>query len=343
LKSFQITSKSGELLHYVESLLFDAQGLGSRFATKRFIKWIDSIKPDLVHLHNIHGCFLNYPILFKYFMEQHIPIIWTLHDCWPFTGHCVYFDRVGCEKWKTGCSNCPQTKEYPKSLMDKSKINFSSKKSSFASLPDLTIVPVSNWLSGLVGESYLSKYPRKVIHNGIDLSIFSPKDSIPVILLKNDIELSKNIVLGVADGFDKRKGVDDFVSLAKMLGESYQIVMVGVQNKIDVPGILALGRTKNQYELAELYSTASVFINPTYEDNFPTTNIEALACGTPVVTYKTGGSPEAINERTGLVVEKGNISELAHAIKTICERAVANFDMNERFMDYIQLYNQLIE
>lgn len=343
-----------EKIHYLATLLTDRHGTFSRTSTKQLVKKLEEIKPDLVHLHNIHGHYVNYPILFDYLKRTGVPVVWTLHDCWSFTGHCVYFDAIGCEKWRSGCYQCPLKKGYPTSLFDGSKGNYERKKKVFDSLENLTLIPVSEWLSGLLGESYMSKYPRKVIHNGIDLSVFTSHEEIPESLRERQISPNVKIVLGVADGFDKRKGLYDFVELAKRLGPSYQIVLVGVTDGYEAPGIITLGRTKSQAELVAFYSIASVFVNPTYEDNFPTTNLEALACGSPVITYRTGGSPESIDEKTGEVIEKGDVAALANAIINVCskgksyyadacrEKAVNNYDKDERFMDYIRLYESLL-
>lgn len=350
-----VTGKYGEYTHLIKSVLTDGQGLGSVSETKKFIKWVDDIKPDIVHLHNIHGYYINYRILFEYLCTKGIPVVWTLHDCWSFTGHCVYFDRIGCEKWLSHCEHCPQTSSYPKSLIDKSPRNFELKKKLFASVPNMTIVPVSDWLHNLVSKSYLSKYQITTIHNGIALDIFKPCDS--DFRKRYSLE-GKFIVLGVADGYGKRKGLLDFNRLNERLGNDVRIVMVGLSEndkKQIAPNIIGMGRTNNQQELIDIYSAADVFINPTYEDNFPTTNLEALACGTPVVTYRTGGSPEAVDGDTGIVVEKGDLEGLIRAIEIVknngkasysrvCrERAVRFFNKDDRFEDYVRLYEEILE
>ena len=344
--------------HKIKSLLFDGQGLGSKYSTKRLIIKLKQIQPDIIHLHNIHGYYLNYPLLFDYLRSFKIPVIWTMHDCWGFTGHCSYFDMVNCEKWKEVCHNCPNMSNYPKSFFDNSRRNYNKKKLVFTSLNNITMVPVSIWLGNLICQSFLGKYPVEVIHNGIDLSVFRIKNS----NLRSQLNLEgRKVILGVSNnGFTGRKGLTDFHKLAHELPSIYQIIMIGLseEEKKSLPSnVIGLKRTTNVEELVDYYNIADVFINPTYSDNFPTTNIEALACGTPVITYNTGGSPEAIDNLTGYVVSRGNIGGLKNAIEMICSengevkvqrqkncrrRAVVHFNKNECFNDYVKLYHRVL-
>lgn len=353
LHSYEVESSFGEKIHWVKSLLFDAHGLSSKHATIKFVEWIKTINPDMIHLHNIHGYYLNYQILFKYLYEANIPVVWTLHDCWSMTGHCTFFEGVGCDRWKTGCGKCKYMDDYPKTLfLDRSKRNYELKQQAFTSLNNATIVPVSEWLGDIAKQSYLGKYPINVIHNGTDISIFQPMHNVNRSQYATD---EQKIVLGVASVWHERKGLNDFIEISK--DPSIKVVLVGVTEKLksQLPeNIIGITRTNNQQELAELYSIADVFVNPTYDDNFPTTNIEALSCGTPVITYKTGGSPEAIDNQTGIVVNKGDINALKTAIlsvtargkehyKDVCrQRAVEFFNKDDRFQDYINLYNELL-
>lgn len=329
--------------HGVQTLLFDKHGLGSRKATKTFIKTVDEIQPDAIGLHNIHGYYINYPVLFKYIKEKQIPVVWTFHDCWPFTGHCSYFDTVNCEKWKTHCQKCPLTGNYPKALKDRSFQNFEDKQEAFLGVQKLKIVTPSHWLGRLVKLSFLKDYPVEVIHNGIDLDVFRP--------LNKTHNPQKKIVLGVASTWDARKGLKDFIALRSHLQADYKIVLIGLSSKQieNLPeGIIGIERTENVEELVEWYNKAGVFVNPTYVDNFPTTNIEALACGTPLITYQTGGSPEAIFDTTGVVVPQGSISDLAQAVLSVekdqdritaCRKNAINlFNAQDRYLDYLNLY-----
>ena len=343
-------------MHGLQTRLLDNHGFASKRATHKFIEDVERIKPTIVHLHNIHGYYINIEILFNYLAKADIPVVWTLHDCWAFTGHCCYFSFIGCEKWKSHCHECPQKKSYPASyLIDNSRNNFSRKRELFNSVKSMTIVPVSNWLGGLVGESFLKEYPIKVIHNGVDLSTFKPMDTQTVAKKYNT--QNKFVLLGVANIWGQRKGLQDFRELSKHLSDDEVIVLVGLSKEQtkDLPtNIIGLERTESVQELAELYSLADVFINPTYEDNFPTTNIESLACGTPVVTYKTGGSPEAIDANTGFVINQGDIDGLIKVVAEIkskgknyyfdacVDRARRLYDKEDRFEEYINLYEQLI-
>lgn len=336
------------------SILTGLQNFGSIIGTISLINKINKIDPDIIHLHNLHLWTINIPLLFKYIKKHNIKTVWTLHDCWAFTGHCPHFDMIGCDKWKTGCYGCPQYKEYPKSLFDNSKYMYRLKKKWFTDIKDMTIVTPSEWLASLVKESYLKDYPVKVINNGIDLNVFKPTES--DFRKKYALE-NKYIVLGVAFGWGRRKGLDVFVELARRLDkEKYKVVLVGTDDNVDklLPeNIISIHRTQNQTELAKIYSAADVFANPTREENYPTVNMEALACGTPVVTFNTGGSPEMLDETCGAAVAKNDIDAMYNEIIRICEKKpysleacikkAKGFDKNEKFGEYIRLYEVLNE
>lgn len=354
----QIGTDFDRKMHGLITRLLDRHGFGSLKATKELITKMEVSNPDLIHLHNIHGYYLNIEILFEYLKKHQKPVVWTFHDCWPFTGHCSYFDAVDCFMWQTECNHCPNIKGYPASCgVDQSKRNFHDKREIFNGLNRLQIITPSKWLAIHANKSFLSSYPVKVIHNGIDLNTFQPKKSNEKTLLKYNLS-QNSVLLGVASIWDKRKGLDDFIKISLLIDKKYQIVLVGL-NKTQISNlpdnIRGIERTENVEELAALYSAAAVFVNPTYVDNFPTTNIEALACGTPVITYNTGGSPEAVDENTGIVVEKGNIEDLADAINLVINngkdyysnncraRAVKFFNKDDRYQDYLALYEQLIQ
>ena len=354
-KLIRVGSDSDMYIHALQSRLLDNHGLASVAATKRFVEEIKRINPDVIHLHNIHGYYLNYKILFEYLATIDTPVVWTLHDCWAFTGHCSHFDAIGCDKWRTGCFSCPLKGEYPVSkLMDASKRNYALKKRLFTSVPNLTFVPVSRWLADLVGESFLGKYPVQVINNGIDTEVFQQRES--DLRKKHGIE-NKFVLVGVAGVWDAMKGLEDFIKLSSMLPDDCVIIMIGLTKK-QIEGlpknIIGIERTENQTQLAEYYSIADVYVNPTYNDSFPTVNLEALACGTPVITYKTGGSPESVTKDTGLVMNKGDVDNLLSAIETIrrngkqhysaaCrQRAVEFYNKDDKFREYIRLYNELV-
>lgn len=325
-------------LHALQSRIFDNAGFGSRRATEKFIEWVKEYDPDVIHLHNIHGYYINIEILFNYLAKVDKPIIWTLHDCWAYTGHCAYYSYVKCDKWKAGCYNCPQKKRYPSSLLlDASKKNWQKKKALFTSVKNMTLVTPSKWLANEVKQSFLSKYPVKVIPNGIDLNVFKPTPS--NFREKNGL-VGKKIILGVASIWDKRKGLDDFIKLSKILDDNYKIVLVGLsENQVNnLPkNILVISRTNNVLELAEIYTAADVFFNPTYEDNYPTVNLEAQACGTPVITYRTGGSVESVPEKN--IVEQGDFIKLTYRLEKTLEIAKNTaFNKNLLMKKYFGVY-----
>ena len=345
------------LLHGFYSFFFDRHGFGSKSATKKLIKKIDEIKPDIISLHNIHGYYLNIEVFFNYVKTRNIPLLWTFHDCWPFTGHCVHFESISCQKWKDGCYDCQKRGAYPKSFfIDNSKRNYLVKKQLFSQVDNITIITPSIWLKTIVKQSFLN-YPVVNIPNGINLNHFIPVSDTTEIKNKYNIT-SKKIILGVASVWDRIKGLEDFLDLQLLVSGKYQIILVGL-NKMQIKslpqGIIGISKTESITELAILYSLADVFVNPTYQDNFPTTNIEAMACGTPVITYNTGGSPEALDEFTGIVVEKGNLIALKNAIDDVlrfekekyskaCRLRAENFyDMNYRYNDYLALYANILK
>lgn len=336
--------------HVGLSRLFDMHGIGSVSATKRFISFIESYRPDIIHLHNIHGYYLNYPLLFDYLKKWGGPVVWTLHDCWPFTGHCAYFDYAACDRWITGCHDCPEKHSYPASTFaDNSRRNYAQKQKSFSSIAaQLTLVPVSRWLASIAEKSFLGNCRISTIYNGIDTDVFSPKAAKAV---------SPKIILGIANSWDRRKGLNEFICLSRILPSDYRIVLIGLTNtqirKLPA-GIEGMARTQNVDELARMYSQASVLVNPTLEDNLPTINLEAQACGTPVVTYRTGGAPETIDATTGIVVEKGDIDGLLCAIKSVSgstqlyqatqcrKRILDHFTTAHCSTAYLKLYDALL-
>ena len=344
--------------HGLWTRLTDRHGLASCRATSSFIREIERIKPDIIHIHNIHGYFLNYKILFEYLSKANIPVVWTVHDCWLYTGHCYYYSFAGCDKWKTHCDNCPQRKEFPTSwFTDRSRKNFSDKMASFTSIPKerMTIVPVSEWIKGEMQQSFLKDANFQVIHNGINLDNFQIRDS-KVIRTKYGLG-DRHIILGVASIWMEEKGWNDFMQMAAQLRPDEVIVLVGVteeQKKTLPANVIGISRTENVHQLAELYSAAVAFVNPTWQDNYPTVNLEAIACGTPVVTYRTGGSIEAITPDTGIIVEQGDVQGLLDAVRQIEQRgkgyyqkacrqyAVENFKKEERYAEYMRLYEGLI-
>lgn len=340
----KVGTKFDTYIHYAYDRLFDMEGRGSKHATKALVRQISEIKPDVVQLHNTHDHFLNYQILFEYLNQTDIKVVWTFHDCWAFTGHCYHFVDINCMKWKTECGECVKRNRF----IDKSRENFILKKSLFTSNKNLTLVPCSEWMGEFLKESFFKNKRIKVIHNGIDLNIFKV---IPGAKKKND----KFHIIAVSNIWPEYKGILDLFKLRNILTDDFVFTIVGLsaeQVKKLPAGIRGIQRTQNVKELVKLYNESDVLINPTYADTFPTVNLEALACGTPVVTYKTGGSPEAIDDQTGIIIEQGNVDQLAKSIMHINEfpmssekcrkRAEDYFDKDKCFLKYVELYNELL-
>lgn len=297
----------------------DKEGLYSKSSTKKFLKWAEEFNPDILWLHNLHSYFLNYEMLFEWIKTRPgMQVKWTLHDCWVFTGHCAYFDMAKCYKWKEECKNCPQKTAYPASFVfSNCNDNFKRKKQAFTDVKNMTLITPSNWLANLVKESFLKEYPVEVVYNTIDTNIFKPTPS--NFRERYGLE-NKKIILGVASVWEPRKGLKDFIELSKMLDDNYKIVLVGLNDKQlkEIPNnIIGVKRTNGQKELAEIYTAADVFLNTTYEDNYPTVNLEARACGTPIITYNTGGSPEAAGDGAIVVGVVGDIKEVLNKIKCL--------------------------
>lgn len=312
INSYRIGSDKDMYMHALLTRITDRTGLFSTRATKAFLQKIDDFQPDCIYLHNLHGYYLNYELLFQYIKEKGISVVWTLHDCWSFTGHCAYFDYVGCEKWKSGCGSCSQKNSYPASMLcDFSKENYKRKKNSFTNVKDMTVIVPSKWLEGLVKQSFLKEYPVKVVYNEVDTEVFKPCEN----KIREVYHVgNKKLLLGVANVWEKRKGLEDFIKLTDMLEEElYQIILIGLNQKQikEMPeSVIALERTESAAKLAQFYTAADYFLNLTYEDNYPTTNVEARACGTTVLTYRTGGSVECAD----IVVEKGDLEAVRREV-----------------------------
>ena len=357
-KIIKIGTATDVWTHGMQTRLFDMHGLGTKSSTIKFINQVKDIKPDVIHLHNIHGYYINMEVLFNYLSKTTIPLIWTFHDCWAFTGHCSHFDFVGCEKWKTECHHCPQKRDYPASyFFDRSRKNFQLKKELFTSVPDMTIVSVSKWLDNVVSESFLSHISREVIYNGVDIDIFNPvtdRDKV-----KEKLAIGNGLmILGVAGVWPKQKGLKDFIKLSEVISKEDSIVLVGL-NELQInslpPNIIGIARTENQQELKDLYATADVFLNLSVEETFGLTTAEALSCGTPAIVYNSTACPELVDAETGFVVKRNDIDALLAAVNTVRQngkafysaacrnRAIKLFNQNERFNDYIDLYERRLE
>ncbi len=328
-------------------------GCGSFISTLTFLRKVKRLKPDLIQLHNLHNGYINLPLLFRFIKKNNIPVVWTLHDCWSFTGQCAHFDYINCQKWQTGCYACTQTHLYPSSKVDRTKAMWKLKKKWFCGVKNLTLVTPSRWLADLAAKSFLKEYPVQVINNGIDLNTFIKRENI--FREKYKIPEGKHIILGVSFGWGEKKGLDVFIELSGRLdADKYQIVLIGTDEKTEqalTSNIICVRRTNNQQELAEIYSAADVFVNPTREEVLGLVNIEANACGTPVVTFNSGGSPECISKDSGTVVERNDIDTMEKEIIRICQtkpyseencrNQAVKFDKKAKFNEYLNLYQKI--
>lgn len=348
--SFKIGNPLSVYTDGVFTRLTDKAGHYSKGATEKLIKQIKEYDPDIIHLHNLHGYYINVPMLFDYLKDAGKPVVWTLHDCWAYTGHCCYYSMAGCEKWKThGCSKCPQKKAYPASIFkDNSSKNFSEKNQMFHSVKNLHLVCVSKWLDNELKASFLKDIPSIVIYNGIDTSVFKPSSG--NFRIKYNVG-DKRIVLGVASTWDTRKGLADFIELSKILDERYKIVLVGLNDKqkASLPdNMIGIGRTDGPKELAEIYSASNVLFNASVEETFGLPNVESLACGTPVVAYNCTGIPETMTENDGYIVEPHDLKNVALKIGEICdagkriEVSSFRFPKDKTYEAYMKLYEELV-
>ena len=351
LPHFAFSSRLTEYIHGVLSLLFNAHGLGSRMATKRLIRKIQQWRPDIIHLHNIHGYYLNYPLLFAFLKRADIPVIWTLHDCWTVTGRCAHFTSSACAQWQTRCVRCPNYSDYPRSLTAvRTSANFDQKKLSFLGVPQMTLVPVSKWLGDIVAHAFLRAYPCRVIQNGIDTTLFQPIDT----PWRNQWNVqNKTILLGVASQWTETKGWNDWLQLAKQLNEHYCLVLVGVsaqQKRLLPSNCIGIQRTDNIHELAEIYSAADIYLNLAYQEAFGLTVLEALACGTPCISYRTTAIPEITTPEVCQMIEVGDVEAVVKAVQTAdkqfkrqkseaCrQHVIAHFNKQDTINQYLQLY-----
>ncbi len=338
------------MLHVRAAQLTGFHGCFSLFGTMQLVRMLDEFRPDVIHLHNLHNWTVNLPVLFGYIRRRRIRVIWTLHDCWAFTGQCPHYLAAKCDKWKKGCFACPQVRQYPQSFVDRTRVMYRMKKRWFCDIENMTIATPSRWLAEEVKQSFLKEYPVRVINNGINLSVFRPTPS--DFRQKYGLQ-DKKIVLGVAFGWGYKKGLDVLIDLAGRLDERYAVVLVGTDERTDrqLPaGVVSIHKTADQKELAAIYTAADVFVNPTREDNFPTVNIEALACGTPVVTFDVGGSPEIPDGACGETVPCEDTDALVRAIirlsggaeqmRSECLRRGREFDQSLKFSQYAELISE---
>jgi len=352
---YKMSDKCSWYINKFTTHLLGYEGYSSKKQTQKAINFIERIDPEIVHLHNLHGYYLNLEELFEYLQKTNKKVVWTFHDCWPFTGHCAYFHQIGCERWKNGCGNCPQKISYPRSMIfDRSERQWQDKRKWFTSLPNLHIVTVSNWLKSLVEESFLGDCDIRTIYNGVNTSVFLPQESGKLIKNKLGLDTTKKLVLGVASGWTERKGLADFMYFAEKAPADVVFLLVGqIPSGVKIPdNIIHYGRTNNLAQLAELYSAADIFVNPSKQETFGLTTAEAMACGTPAIVYDTTACPEVVGSdtRCGDIVPAMDkqamleciLNRLSMPKDEVATRqwVVNNFDKEIRLDDYVKLYKE---
>lgn len=359
MKHYQSGNVADEYFHFAEYLFFDNDGLASRYSTHKILKYICDVNPDVIQLHDIHDHWLNYRILFEYLNTLTIPIVWTQHDCWSFTGDCFHFSQIGCNQWVTRCTKrCPARSGNPfRRIINHTEKHYSLKKKLFLSTKNLTLVPVSNWLEGILRKSFFKEKRIVTIHNGIDLEVFKSKSSGCV---RQKFGIGENpYVIGVATAWSDRKGLNDYLNLVHLLNEGILLVLVGIEGKnAEVArnaGIITIPRTENVDELAALYSGAEVVLNLSYEETFGLTSVEGFGCGTPTIVYNCTASPELVGSSiVGVIVEKGDVNGVVDAIHELMSkdrkmlsqncrlRAEELYDKNKCYNQYVDLYDSLV-
>lgn len=354
-KTIKIGNRWNIYLHVLQTRFFGNHLRASTQATRKLIKQIAEINPDIIHLHQLHGYFINIEELFSYLATLKIPIVWTLHDCWPFTGHCAYFSWVNCNKWQTECYDCPQINRYPKSYVDKSTQNFNLKKKLFTSVPSLYLVTVSEWLYNLTKQSFLKEIPAVAIQNGVDTRVFYPRNETQLVRKKYSIP-QQPVIMGVGTTWTASKGFYDYIALREFLDPNISIVLVGVPRNLQKklpPGIVAIPRTESVDELAHLYSLADIVTSLSYQESFGLTPIEGFACGTPAIVYNATALSELINPNVGYTAEPGNVKQVAELIVKLLEKGKSfytphclqhakNFDIRKKYEQYFVLYDKLL-
>lgn len=348
---YRIGDKLSVYFHVISTRLGDNQGFSSTFATKRCLNAIEKFQPDIIHLHNLHGSYINCEVLFKYIKRRNIPTVWTLHDCWSFTGHCSNYSFAECNKWTQLCEDCPQSKEYPKSFVDLSRRNYQKKKETFSGCKYLKITTVSQWLKGEVQKSFLNQYPVTVVPNGVDLSVFLPKD---VGDLKKKLKFEgKRVLISVASVWGPRKGLDLILKIATQLGNEYRWLIVGLNQEIGgLPdNIIVIRRTDSIHELSDLYNVADIFVNTSVEETFGMVSLEALACGKPVITNRLTANPELVDETCGIVVDCYDINSYLAAIKDKhiwqqkvedCRKRAEKYSHHAMIENYLSVYRSML-
>lgn len=351
---FRIGNKFDRYIHGIHSRIFGKQGYRSNRATKKLLKWIVSVNPDIIHLHNLHSNYLNFNMLCDYIAEKNIKTVYTFHDCWAFTGKCSHYASASCDKWQTSCGNCPQLKnEVPSLIFDNTGKVLKDRTQHLNKIPDLTIVPCSFWMEEQIKKSLLKPKRIVTLYNGTDTNMFRPHSN----SFRKDYKLDdKFLILGFANKWSNTKNIEGVKFISGNLADDEIIVIVGCNEKqkelfSKFKNIVPVGYIGDRQLLSDIYSSADVFVNLTYEDTLPTVNMESICSKTPVITFNSCGSPELVSSSTGIVVDKGDFEGILNAIRFVKENSaqfdfedlIKKYDKNVCYNKYIELYKQILD
>jgi len=352
---YHIGSEADIKIHGLMSRISGMQGYFSYFATKKLLRYMDSLNPDIVHLRILHANYINLPLLLKYLADKKIAVVITLHDCWFFTGKCCHYIDDNCYKWKEGCGNCPRLKNDNVSwFFDRTKKLWRDKRDLFFRIDRLGVIGVSDWTTNQAKQSFLSSAKIvKRIYNWIDSDVFKPKDTNH---LRSAMKLQNNfVILGVASGWSEKKGLSQFIKMADHIGSQDRIILIGnMKQKVGLPNnIIHIEQTDDIEQLAEYYSMADVFVQLSLTETFGKVTAEALSCGTPAIVYNATANPELIGEGCGYIAEKNDLSQVIEHIMQVKKNrksfysekcikyAKANFDKTKNIKEHIDMYNEL--
>lgn len=356
---YKIGNRLDWKLHALLSRITGKQGYFSRFATKGLLDYISEVKPDVIHLRNLHSNYINLPMLLKYIAEKDIATVLTLHDSWFYTGKCVYYIECNCDRWEAHCGNCPALKAgNPSLFLDRTTEMLSDKKKLFSAIRRLAVVGVSQWVTDDASRSILKDSSIiQCIYNWIDLERFHPQDCRE---LRQSMDLdNKFVVFGIAMSWNPQKGIDLFHELADLLPDDCQIVLAGDDSEVTKKHskIKYLGTVNEVERLAKLYGMADVFVNPTIQETFGKTTAEAMACGTPVIAYNGTATPELVGSdgSCGFLIDENDARYYCEKILKIKEQTKENFgkaarkraeDMfskEKNIQQYLDIYQKLLE
>ena len=353
--SYRIGSYIENKLHNAISRLFGFQGAGSYFSTWRFLFYLNKLKPDIVHLNNLHGNYINYPLLLKYISKNDIPVVWTMHDCWAYTGKCAHYVNVNCLKWKDQCRKCPNVRTYPPSLLfDMSSKGFNIKKKLYLNLQNVVMVGVSDWIKNEAAQSILSSFTITRIYNWVDCDVFKPYEKNNSLFVKYGINPAKFIILGVCGRYSKWKGAESWKYLSKRIADDCQIVLVGnMEAGNEITNVVHIPYVDSPASLARIYSLADVFCNLSEAESFGKTTAEALACGTPIVVYNTTACPELVGDGCGYVCNLNDYEDVFKKIMMIkktgkrlfsdnCLKYARNSFSKDNILQFLSIYKSLI-